>query len=853
MSVFDRFTGDRDPVVVRDELIALKEPERRRRAKAAQREIDKLALPGTRGHLSKRWRVAALEWVGTATARRIITDFWTIGFELRTNAQFADDVYAVLSARGHAFFEALARGLLRAEIGATGWPLVRRAVRDGVISQPDGEEYLRRLVTSVGTQGRIDRLDATYAALLVDPELLDDDVWQVFEIDVGSELSNATTWNPRSEDEPWAGIVRGDNRWLYALTRLAHEGRLDRDRLLDASVDALLRDFRPSTVGWYARLHEALEPDRDERIARLDRYLALVTSPVPAVAKEGLAALRQVDDAVPPEAFARVTPSPLSQRQKNLSIETLALLSRLAKRHPDARPVLLEAAVQALGHDRTDVQERALKLLERHPDAVPRAALLGYVDVVSPTLRVRVETLTGVAAPRPAPEPIVIPTSRAEQPQQTSAGLVVLDPVATVDELIELAAMLVEGQGNGDDCECFLDGVSRLCDQRPAGFERRTAGLAKRAESAAYWGLDVSGAELVAHVVRAWTRRHEPLETVDGGARTIMGFLVGRAEEVARRAARRNARPLLAFPTYNGGSIEPAELEARLARTGRFRNRADPLDRTQAHARAFVPAGPLTFERRVLTTTSWNSTTRRLRLFAPDAPAGLGELGIVATRAGAVEEGSRTWYGAAAAWAGFDALAGRWALTVLPSFPEVAFAGSATVAVEAREASDASAGHPDAVLERALERPVPLPPVAWLAIAACLVMKSPRVRRVAVDLLVASVDDGRSDAHALGQEIAWLVENDFAKVSRLEAPLRDLARVSPTHAAQAMRSIESVLAELGSRPHALHVLLDVAVECAASTGQRIESERARTFLARVAAEGSPSSKLSRLARSLVDG
>ena len=101
---------------------------------------------------------------------------------------------------------------------------------------------------------------------------------------------------------------------------------------------------------------------------------------------------------MPPRDFARVAATPFTHRQKNLALETLALLARLCKRHPDDRPVLLDAVAQALAHERSDVQERAVKLLEQYPDAAPRAALLAYVDAVSPTLRPRVEALTGVAA-----------------------------------------------------------------------------------------------------------------------------------------------------------------------------------------------------------------------------------------------------------------------------------------------------------------------------------------------------------------------------------------------------------------------------------------------------------------------
>ncbi len=146
---------------------------------------------------------------------------------------------------------------------------------------------------------------------------------------------------------------------------------------------------------------------------------------------------------------------------------------------------------------------------------------------------------------------------------------------------------------------------------------------------------------------------------------------------------------------------------------------------------------------------------------------------------------------------------------------------------------------------------MPLGPEACLAVAACLTAKSPDLPRVAVDLLVASIEDGRFDADALGAEIAGLVDNDFAKVNRLEAPLRDVARVSPLHAAQVVRTIEGFLANLAEPPRGLHGLLEVAVECATATRRRVEGDRARATLERLAAGASPSSKLAKLARALL--
>ena len=82
--------------------------------------------------------------------------------------------------------------------------------------------------------------------------------------------------------------------------------------------------------------------------------------------KQGLTALRTIEADVPAGELARAAAGPLSQKQKNLAVTMLRLLEGAAERDPAARPELLAAVALALGHERPDVQERALALLERY-------------------------------------------------------------------------------------------------------------------------------------------------------------------------------------------------------------------------------------------------------------------------------------------------------------------------------------------------------------------------------------------------------------------------------------------------------------------------------------------------------
>jgi Family of unknown function (DUF6493) len=813
-----------DPERVRDLVVAASEKERR--------EIrDVVAGMWRYGYGTPKHVARHLAWLGTATARQVASEWWGIEED---DERVRDLTYDVLAARGSEFLRTVARASIDGGVQRNVLH-IRRAVHEGLLdAPPDADAYLRGLVVQVGDwmEG-----DSVYRAVLADATLLEE-VWRIFEVDCSSELANAGVW----ERSGGSGSLQstGRNRWIDGLTRLADEGLLDRQRLLDESLAALTRDFRASTVSWYAKLHEALAPTADERRARLDVYLALVASPTPSVVKEGLVGLRAVEADVPADELARAVSGPLTQKQKNLAVDALGLLERAAKRDPEARRQLLEAVAQALGHERADVQERALKLLERYPDDAPRALVLGYAEAVSPTLRARVEALTGVAL---EDEPTVeISTAAAPTPPSVEEPLL---PVESLDELIELAASLLEGQGGGDDVERLLDGVSRLCRERPKGFERRTAGLLKQADDHDFWGSP-SGVDLVGIVVRSWVTGRRPPRLERTG--TLMGFLAQRAREVAARAAKRKARPLLAFPTHSGGRVDPAVLEERERGARGFRNRPDYHDEAQARVRALDPATPISYRPSIFRREHWSETSRLVDIEPTGLPAGLGSLATAVSKVGRAQTGS-IWLDPPA-WGSWDALGARWCLTVVPSHPEIAFAGAAQLIADTLDLAPQL--HPQVVLEHALDPRVPLRGVAWFAVAGGLAAKSPDLRRVATDVVVASVEDGRFDAEGLALSLAWLLEQGIAKASRLEAPLRDAGRVSSAHAAAVVRVAEALLAGVRETPHGLQAPLEAVLEHAARTGLALERADARAALARIGGEVSRSSKLGRVSQALLD-
>jgi hypothetical protein len=838
---------------VRDLVVPLKETERR-----------KLAKPVADAHQPLRWswdqkqadrrRAACVAFAGTATARKLAQEAWTLAHQ--TTSGVDECLYDVIAARGSAFSESLARMLLRGE-RPLAWPLMRRAVREELIPPPeDQENYLRGMIFGILRAEAGNELRAVYRGLLDDPGLIDE-VWSIFEHDLGADLAMMCAWR-RTED---FRLEREENLWTYALVTLAREGRLDRERLLDASLDALTRDFRPSGIRWYAQLHEELGPTDDERRARVDRYLALLASSAPAALKAGLTGIKALGNDAPAIELARAAAPALTQPRKADAIQVLRLLESAAKNDDGARPDVLVAATEALGHEHADVQERAVKLLERYPDDAPRVELLAYVDVVSPTLRQRVEALTGVATEREhveAPQleelseeaAISVRERRWPDPRVPDpTPLRPLERLESVDDLIELAASLLQGRGTGDDAERFLEGVSRLCGERPPRFKERTAGLVEQAHAPSHvFPHGTSGAQIVSIVVLSWARGTRPARAA---RHDLGGLLQARALEVANRARRGVPRELLSFPTHEGGWIDPERLEERDRGGGRIFNRPDPADRHAAHLR--VRSGPpieLVAQQTVGRAFIYGKPPDRVGVEIGRFPPQLTHSQrVISAPLQALGRDTSEWYLEDTLWPAGDALGARWLCTLLPGNPEVQFARAMTAIVDFIDKNPYR--HPEAALELMLDPSVPLRDPGWTAVAAALLAKSPDLQRIGSDIVLTAISDGRFDPGRLGAGIAWLLRAGFGTITRIEAPLRDAARMSPLHEAQVLRALEALLVAAPEGQRNLHVPLGVALDLATASRTALKDDGVRGAIARLGEAASKTSKLGKAARSLL--
>lgn len=434
-------------------------------------------------------------------------------------------------------------------------------------------------------------------------------IWRQFEVEGGGEISLA-------HFDKYIAQKSG-GRWAEALVVLASEGRLDRQRLIDASLDALNLGFAQFRAGWFSRFHESLKPIPDERAARSERYLALLASPLGPTVSFALAALKIVQRAGKLDAgavLARIEPAMFAKTAAS-AMGALALLANSARSATKLHSEIARVAAIGFEHPSSEVQAAALALLETCALAMggdARDAITQRIDVVSPALRPRAVALLGSVDAMPAtdarsgpkPEEIGDLKARAKQlprqlcqlagldvafgalarnlgdiPRAVFTGMEVprLDPanaiaaIATFEELIDEALVAIEHPHNLDRVERVLAGAVRFAAERPANAAELLAPLARSLK--AYRARDHDGSDAKAprgalQIVMCALLGDTPsgVLVTEGDPRAIM---VLRTAAMAAAICSRTTCAQLSAPTHQGFWIDPRVLVARSKDTAR--------------------------------------------------------------------------------------------------------------------------------------------------------------------------------------------------------------------------------------------------------------------------------------------
>lgn len=256
----------------------------------------------------------------------------------------------------------------------------------------------------------------------------------------------------------------GAQGWIPALAQLTEQGFLDRKTMIDGCVARLLRGGSTVDQRAFLALFKALSPTREEERERTGDWMALATDAAVAIASHAqsvLAALA-LDGGLTARQLAETSRGVLFRPEKKLVRAQLVLLGKVLRATPSAASALLPAVAEGFGHPDTDLQERAVKLVERwagRADQEARDEILASAELLSGVLRPRAAAALGVvpaALERGTPEvygEILPPVPLARR----------VDPAPeTVEELAEeVGALLAARTQDVAVFERVLDGLVR--------------------------------------------------------------------------------------------------------------------------------------------------------------------------------------------------------------------------------------------------------------------------------------------------------------------------------------------------------------------------------------------------------
>ncbi|MEU1556810.1 DUF6493 family protein [Streptomyces scabiei] len=487
---------------------------------------------------------------------------WLTGSELRLRQAPPAILIEMLGDRDPAWLADLVRRLAeRPESALVPYELMAGLVRLAGCPVPTTDAYVRGWTDHIGRARR--RGGTILGNLRKDPHL-GELVAALFETE---EIGAGGAWR----------YGEGLNDWTYALTQLTGAGLLERKVMVDGCVARLLRGGGSAADDrTFLGLLTALDLTREERRERIADWTALCSdgrSPVAAYAQTLLAGLA-LDGEVGSRRLAELSDAVLFRPEKKLVRAQLVLLGKVLKRDPSTAAELLPAVARAFGHEDTEVQERALKLVERHLPA-DGAGLLGHeaADLLSPSLRARARKLLGAPAAWAESEPY-----RELLPPVPSPTRLAPAP-GTAAELAEEVSALLASDGEVSAFERALDGLVRHAHRNrdalvaalePVAERRWWAGTGQEAVDRRFrdspYGLEIVLATLFDLVSTSTLHpaRNGASESAGCVHSPLAWAFEARLWEVAYRIRAEPLPFLLATPTWSTGSLEPDELVTRL-------------------------------------------------------------------------------------------------------------------------------------------------------------------------------------------------------------------------------------------------------------------------------------------------
>ncbi|WP_053991392.1 DUF6493 family protein [Mangrovimonas sp. TPBH4] len=191
-------------------------------------------------------------------------------------------------------------------------------------------------------------------------ETLEEHIWLLFE-----EVSLINNYYHYLHLENYKG---GRDIWIDTISNLTVENRLDRERVLIATIYTSTKGFNKTLSGWFFDLLIKLNPSIDEILGLQNEFLAALNSPYSKVINTVLKYFKLVANQkkFKSEVFIENASILLNSETKSVVNSTLMILEKIAKTNKSSSISICKKAAEALINVDEKIQLRAAKIIAKY-------------------------------------------------------------------------------------------------------------------------------------------------------------------------------------------------------------------------------------------------------------------------------------------------------------------------------------------------------------------------------------------------------------------------------------------------------------------------------------------------------
>lgn len=215
--------------------------------------------------------------------------------------------------------------------------------------------------------------------LLQHKETLEEHIWLLFE-----ENSGINNYYRYLHLENYKG---GNDVWIDTISNLTIEHKLERRKVLIATIYTATKGFNKNLSGWFFELLLKLNPDKEELLDLQDELFAALNSPHSKVINTVLKFFKLIatQKNFKHSTFIENASILLNSETKSIVNSTLMILDKIAKTHKEHKSAVAIKASEALINLDESIQLRAAKIIGTYGDT-DNEDLLEEINLYSETI-----------------------------------------------------------------------------------------------------------------------------------------------------------------------------------------------------------------------------------------------------------------------------------------------------------------------------------------------------------------------------------------------------------------------------------------------------------------------------------